>query len=116
MNSTLIKYVADRLTRGEKMFALKIHEKDNVATVFDHDVKAGSIVNVTDRDGGVIPITLLEDIPYGHKIALRDIPAGEFIIKYGEVIGKASCPIPKGGYVHTHNVESTRARGDLMAT
>ena len=95
------------------MFALKIQAKDNVATVFDHGAKAGSILEVTDRLGEVTPLAIIEDIPYGHKAALTDIPKGSFVIKYGEIIGKANQAIPKGGYVHIQNVESTRARGDL---
>ncbi|MPN58021.1 Galactarate dehydratase (L-threo-forming) [bioreactor metagenome] len=52
-------------------------------------------------------------VPYGHKIAVRDIKAGEDILKYGEVIGRATDDIQKGAHVHVHNVESLRGRGDL---
>lgn len=97
------------------MFALKINEKDNVATIFEHGAKAGSTAEVTDREGKITRILIRQDIPYGHKTALQDIPAGETIIKYGEIIGKASTAIYKGDHVHVHNVESTRARGDLTA-
>ena len=45
----------------------------------------------------------LED---GHKYALRDIKAGENIIKYGYPIGHATCDIAKGEHVHTHNVKT----------
>jgi altronate dehydratase len=49
--------------------------------------------------------TVVEDIPYSHKAALRDIHAGEAIVKYGEEIGFARADIPRGGWVHTHNLE-----------
>ncbi len=45
----------------------------------------------------------LED---GHKYALRDIPQGEDIIKYGYPIGHATVDIKKGDHVHTHNVKT----------
>jgi len=51
----------------------------------------------------------LED---GHKYALRDIKAGENIIKYGNPIGHATCDIKKGEHVHTHNVK-TNLSGNL---
>ena len=51
----------------------------------------------------------LED---GHKYALRDISAGEDIIKYGNPIGHATCDIKKGEHVHTHNVK-TNLSGNL---
>ncbi len=51
----------------------------------------------------------LED---GHKYALRDIAAGENIIKYGNPIGHATCNIKKGEHVHTHNVK-TNLSGNL---
>ena len=44
--------------------------------------------------------------------ALKPIHKGELIIKYGEEIGMASADIVKGEYVHVHNLESMRGRGD----
>jgi hypothetical protein len=54
-----------------------------------------------------------EPIAPGHKIALRRIAAGEPVIKYGSPIGTASRDILAGTHVHTHNVVSSRGRGDL---
>ncbi len=48
----------------------------------------------------------------GHKYALRDIAAGENIIKYGNPIGHATCDIKAGEHVHTHNVK-TNLSGNL---
>jgi altronate hydrolase len=50
----------------------------------------------------------LDDIPAGHKVAVRPIAAGASIRKYGEVIGVASCDIPAGAHVHLHNLEVGR--------
>ena len=54
-----------------------------------------------------------QEIPYGHKIALADIPAGSTVLKYGLSIGNATQEIRRGDHVHIHNVESNRGRGDL---
>lgn len=55
-------------------------------------------------------VILEEDIPFGHKFALKPIEKGESIIKYGEVIGRAKHLIKTGEYVHIHNVESIRLK------
>ena len=47
---------------------------------------------------------LRDDIPAGHKAAVRRIPAGAAVIKYGQVIGFAEADIEPGRHVHTHNV------------
>jgi altronate dehydratase len=48
-------------------------------------------------------------IPFGHKIAVAPMAAGEPVIKYGEVIGFATSSIRCGQHVHVHNVRSDRA-------
>lgn len=54
-----------------------------------------------------VGVSLTEtDIPAGHKYALVDIKKGEFVIKYGEIIGRATKDIKAGEWVHTHNVRS----------
>lgn len=96
----------------EKNLALKVSDKDNVATIFSV-VTANSEVEVRDKKGHKEIITAFDDIPYGHKIAVVDIAVGEEIFKYGEEIGAATKPIKKGDYVHVHNLDSMRGRGDL---
>jgi len=51
-----------------------------------------------------VEFSALDDIPAGHKVAVRDISAGSPVHKYGEIIGIASCDIPLGAHVHTHNL------------
>lgn len=63
--------------------------------------------------GKKLEIVLLNTIPFGHKIALREIAKGEDVVKYGEVIGRATQDIDIGEYVHIHNVESKRGRNNL---
>ncbi len=62
------------------------------------------IINEKDNVGVCLDGT--EKIPAGHKYALCDIEKGEYVIKYGEIIGRATEKIQKGEWVHTHNVKS----------
>jgi len=93
--------------------ALKVHDKDNVATVFADSVLSGTEVELRDKKGLRERLTVFGNVPYGHKIATRDISLQESIVKYGEEIGIASRSIRKGEYVHIHNLDSMRGRGDL---
>jgi len=63
-------------------------------------------VVISDKDNVGISLAGTDNIPAGHKFALRDIAAGEYVIKYGEIIGRATENIKKGEWVHTHNVKS----------
>lgn len=76
--------------------ALVLREGDDVA-VARRPLRAG------DRAAGV---AARQDIPRGHKLALRDLPPGSPVRKYGQVIGFASAPIAAGDHVHVHNVEA----------
>ena len=51
-----------------------------------------------------LEITAAAYVPMGHKIALRPIPAGGSIIRYGQVMGRARQAIVPGEHVHVHNV------------
>ena len=97
----------------ELKLALKVDDLDNVATIVANGITDGTEVEVRDKKGNSEIITVHGDVPYGHKIALRDIAPGEHIMKYGECIGAASHPISKGDYVHVHNLDALRGRGDL---
>ncbi len=68
------------------MNSLQITPRDNVAVMLDDSATPA--------------------IPRGHKFALRDIAAGEAVIKYGMTIGHALCTIRKGEHVHTHNLKT----------
>ncbi len=88
--------------------AIQIDDNDNVATVTGQAVQ-GDEIDVLDPDGSTIFRTkTAEDLPFGHKIAIKEIDAGVDVVKYGEVIGVASQDIPAGRWVHTHNVRSGR--------
>ncbi len=67
-------------------------------------MKNAIIINEKDNVG--VTLTGTETIPAGHKYALCEIKKGETVIKYGEIIGRATSDIQKGEWVHTHNVKS----------
>ena len=82
-------------------------DRDNLVTCV-RDLKAG------DRrviDGA--EITAQDDVPIYHKMAIAEIKKGEAVYKYGEVMGVASKDIHVGQWAHTHNIDSTRGRGDI---
>lgn len=59
-----------------------------------------------DAGEQILGVTLAENIPAGHKFALRAIAEGENVVKYGFPIGHATAPIAPGAWVHTHNVKT----------
>lgn len=89
---------------------LIIDKKDNVATALKTLSKGDEAI--FEKNGKAVIIKVENNIPFGHKFSLKDIKQGEHIIKYGESIGGAAIDIKQGDYVHVHNLESLRARGD----
>lgn len=79
-----------------------IHPNDNVAVALK-DIKKGTSFN------GVIAN---DNIPFGHKMLLTNLKAGDNVIKYGYPIGHVTQDTPKGSYVHTHNI-ATNIKGKL---
>lgn len=77
-----------------------ISENDSVAVALK-DLKAGETHKAGTKD-----IILRNDIPFGHKVALKNINEDENIIKYGYPIGHAKCPILVGEHIHTHNLKT----------
>lgn len=84
--------------------ALRVHPDDNVAVALT-PLSAGETITI-DRDEHSTRVTLTENVPAGHKIALRDLSTNESIIKYGLPIGRVTQPIHAGGWVHSHNLET----------
>jgi hypothetical protein len=87
--------------------ALVISPRDNVATAL-LPLEPGQSLEMNGE-----AVIVAERIAAGHKVALRTIHAGEAVVKYGSPIGLASAEIQAGAHVHTHNVSSSRGRGDL---
>lgn len=88
--------------------AIQIRESDHVATAVS-ELLAGDLVIVSGVRNGYV-IEAREQIPLGHKIALRRIAADQEIFKYGEPIGIATADIEAGCWVHIHNCLGAKAR------
>jgi altronate hydrolase len=84
---------------------LHIAPNDNVIIAL-RDFLAGEIININDNS-----FSLNQDIPKGHKIAIKNISALEKVLKYGFIIGRAKVDITQGDWVHTHNLKSDLENG-----
>lgn len=95
--------------RANSPHALAHSPDDNVAVVVVEDFKAGTetLVVVTENDSS-FTVTAQDDIPIGHKLALKDLAIGDTVIKYGEDVGKIVAPVAKGKHVHTQNMKTKR--------
>ena len=82
--------------------AIAIHPDDNVATLVD-PLNAGETAEVV-LDARRLCVRASTGIRPGHKIALRDIPRGGPVVKFGQRIGSATKDIRAGDHVHVHNV------------
>ena len=89
---------------------LLVHDpEDNVGVVVVEDLKAGTeMLCVITHDNSSFHLTAEDDVPIGHKIALKDIAEGDTAIKYGEDIGKFVGAVKKGHHVHTNNLKTKR--------
>ena len=92
------------------MIHFVLHDpKDTVAVVVVEGVKAGQDVTgwIMDEDR-TIALKTVQDIPIGHKLALKDIKSGDTVIKYGVDIGKVVSAIKVGEHAHVHNIKTKR--------
>lgn len=92
------------------MINFVVHEAgDSVGTIVVEGVKAGdSLTGWVMEEDETLTLKTLEDIPIGHKIAIKELPAGATVIKYGVDIGKVVAPIKAGEHLHVHNVKTKR--------
>lgn len=86
---------------------IRINETDNVAVALRPIAKGESLDIAGNK------VTAREEIPQGHKMALKFISSGEQVMKYGFCIGCAKEDIEEGRWVHVHNVKT--ALGDLLS-
>jgi (2R)-sulfolactate sulfo-lyase subunit alpha len=83
--------------------------KDNVAVVVVEGLKAGTdAFGVVTENDSTFKIDVKEEIPIGHKVALKDFKAGDTVIKYGQDVGKMVAAVKKGMHVHTQNMKTKR--------
>lgn len=84
-------------------------EKDSVGVVVVEGVRAGRALTgwIMEQDTE-LDIRAVEDIPIGHKLAIRALKAGDTVIKYGVDIGRVVADIEPGAHAHVHNIKTKR--------
>ena len=94
--------------KGPKIQFL-VHAATDSVGVATVDLKAGESAKglYMDTQEG-IEVSVLDDIPLGHKIALRPHAIGSSVIKYEHDIGKVVADIKCGQHVHVHNLRTRR--------
>ena len=91
------------------MIQFLIHDSKDTVGVAVVDIAAGT--DCTGRDlstNKALHAMAAQDIPLGHKLALRDFAVGDTVIKYGCEIGKIVQPVKAGQHVHVHNLKTKR--------
>jgi altronate hydrolase len=89
-----------------------LRDGDDVA-VATRDLQAGDTVAVGGT--GSESIAVRTAVPAGHKIALRDLPEGALVHKYGQVIGAVTAAVPAGEHLHGHNLAMPPGSGERVA-
>ncbi|NKC15123.1 MAG: flagellar biosynthesis protein FlgA [Gammaproteobacteria bacterium] len=92
------------------MIHFVVHDDgDSVGVVVVEGVSAGDELTgwVMDQNKD-INFTAKDDIPIGHKLAIRPMQDGDTVIKYGVDIGRMVAAVEAGGYVHVHNLKTKR--------
>ncbi len=89
---------------------LLVHEHaDNVGVVVVEGLSAGtSMLCCVTADDSTFELEALDNVPIGHKIALRDLATGDSAVKYGEDIGRIVTDVKTGQHVHVHNLKTRR--------
>ena len=84
--------------------SLIIDPKDTVAVLLENAQKGDSI----ETPGGIV--TLLDDVEFAHKAAIVDHSPKQPVYKYGHEIGYTENAVPKGTWIHNHNMRCDRGR------
>ena len=89
---------------------LLVHDpKDNVGVVVVEGLEAGTeMLCVVTDDNSDFRLVARQAVPIGHKVALRDLKAGDTVIKYGQDIGRIVADVGQGEHVHVHNLKTKR--------
>ena len=91
------------------MIHFLVHDTADTVGVAVVDIAAGA--QLTGRDLSTnkpLTATAAQDVPLGHKLALKDLAVGDTVIKYGCEIGKVVQPVKAGQHVHVHNLKTKR--------
>ena len=84
-------------------------EQDSVGVVVVEGVTAGQTLTgwVMEQDTE-LDLRAAQDIPIGHKLAIRALRSGDTVIKYGVDIGRVVADIGPGEHAHVHNIKTKR--------
>ncbi|QFU02511.1 (2R)-sulfolactate sulfo-lyase subunit alpha [Halomonas sp. THAF5a] len=87
-----------------------VHDADDsVGVAVVEGIEAGQdLTGWVMHQDKTITFKVLNPIPIGHKLAIRDLEEGDAVIKYGVDIGRVVKPINKGEHLHVHNVKTKR--------
>ena len=92
------------------MIHFVLHDRnDSVAVVVVEGVKAGTSMTgwIMDEDR-TMTLPARQDIPIGHKVALKDMAPGDTVLKYGIDMGRVTAPIRAGEHAHVQNIKTKR--------
>lgn len=92
------------------MIHFVVHDEDDSAgVVVVEGVKSGdTLIGWVMDQNKTLEFAARQDIPIGHKLAIKPLGAGDTVIKYGVDIGKTIAPIGVGEHLHVHNVKTKR--------
>lgn len=86
-----------------------LHEPQDDVGVAVMDLKKGAKIGALTLEGkSAGSVKLRDNVPLGHKVAMRDLALDKPVIKYGRPVGKAIKAIARGAHVHVHNVKTLR--------
>ncbi len=92
------------------MIHFVLHDaRDTVAVVVVEGIKAGAELQgwIMDEDR-MVNLVARQDIPIGHKVALKDMAVGDTVLKYGIDMGRVVAPIKAGEHAHVQNIKTKR--------
>lgn len=89
---------------------IRLNPNDTVAVMLSKS-KARDVYTIVDTAGKKCgQVTVNEEIPFGHKVSIKDMKAGSRAIKTNIIIGKTSRDVVAGDHIHIHNVKSIEER------
>ena len=92
------------------MIDFVVHDEgDSVGVVVVEGIEAGAELTgwIMDQDKEIV-FQAANDIPIGHKLAIKPMEAGDTVIKYGVDIGRVVADIAVGEHAHVHNIKTKR--------
>lgn len=95
---------------GRRVVHIVLHDaKDTVGVAVVEGIRAGTQLNAWIMDDDeIVTVPAKQDIPIGHKVAIKDMAVGDTVYKYGVDIGKVVAPIKAGEHAHVHNIKTKR--------